>query len=66
MPETREIVINTGPIIALVAAMGDLSVLQIYERVWVPYEVQQEIVGGRGAMVCRRRVSSGNMAEKAD
>ena len=30
MPETQEIVINTSPIIALVAATGNLSVLQIY------------------------------------
>ncbi len=46
MPETQEIVINTGPIIALVAALGDLRVLQIYQRVWVPFEVCQEIVIG--------------------
>jgi len=30
MPETQEIVINTSPIIAIVAALGDLRVLQIY------------------------------------
>ena len=49
MPDAKEIVINTGPIIALVAAMGDLRVLQMYEHVWVPYEVHQEIMaGGRG------------------
>ena len=48
MPETQEIVINTSPIIALVAALGDLRVLQIYQRVWVPLEVCQEIaVGGK-------------------
>jgi predicted nucleic acid-binding protein len=33
--------------IALVAALGDLRVLQIYHQVWVPFEVCQEIaVGG--------------------
>jgi len=46
MPETQEIVINTGPIIAIVAALGNLSVLQIYQRVWVPLEVCQEIQAG--------------------
>lgn len=48
MPETQEIAINTSPMIALVAALGDLRVLQIYRRVWVPLEVCQEIaVGGK-------------------
>ncbi len=48
MPDTKEIVINTGPIIALVAGFGDLNILQrMYQRVLVPYEVHQEIqVGG--------------------
>lgn len=47
MPETQELVINTSPMIALVAALGDLRVLQMYHRVWVPFEVCQEIaVGG--------------------
>ena len=43
MPETEEIVINTSPIIAIVAALGSLRVLQIYRRAWVPFEVRQEI-----------------------
>jgi predicted nucleic acid-binding protein len=46
MPETTEIVINTGPVLALVAALGDLQVLQMYQRVWVPFEVSQEIRTG--------------------
>ena len=46
MPDTKEFVINTGPIIALVAALGDLSVLQMYRRVWVPWEVRQEVLAG--------------------
>jgi len=29
MPETQTIVIKTGPVIALVAAWGDLSILQL-------------------------------------
>jgi len=46
MPETQEIVINTGPLIALVAALGDLSILKIYRRVCVPHEVCSEITIG--------------------
>jgi predicted nucleic acid-binding protein len=46
MPETQEIVINTSPIIALVAATGNLRILRLYERVWVPYQVCQEITAG--------------------
>lgn len=43
----REIVINTGPIIALVAATGSLSWLaELYESVWVPHEVHSEILAG--------------------
>ena len=46
MPEKgkKELVINTGPIIALVAALGDLSILKsLYSRVVVPYKVCQEL-----------------------
>jgi len=45
MPEARKIVINTGPIIALVAGTGSLDVLKfLYGTIYVPLEVQQEIV----------------------
>ena len=45
MPEAAKIVINTGP--ALVAALGDLKVLRaLYQEVWVPFEVCQEIEAG--------------------
>jgi predicted nucleic acid-binding protein len=45
MPETRQIVCNTGPLIALIAGVGDLSFLKdIYSRVIVPYEVCREIL----------------------
>ena len=47
MPETQEIVINTGPMIAIVAAMGDLKVLKIYTRVCVPLEVCGEVTTGK-------------------
>lgn len=46
MHETTELVVNTGPIIAIVAALGDLRVLQMYHRVWVPWEVCQELAAG--------------------
>ena len=48
MHETQEIVINTGPILALIAGLGDLRVLQMYERVLVPWEVSQEILVENG------------------
>ena len=44
MPESRKIVINTGPIISLIAALGNLDVLKrLYSRVIVPFEVCREI-----------------------
>jgi predicted nucleic acid-binding protein len=47
MPEPARIAINTGPLIALVAAVGDLTVLRsLYTEVLVPYEVCQEILVG--------------------
>ena len=45
MPEARQIAIDTSPIVAIVAALGDLAVLQsVYDRVSVPFEVSQEIL----------------------
>lgn len=46
MPNTEEIVIDTSPLIALVAALGDLSILRMYSHVWLPFEVCQEILVG--------------------
>ena len=47
MPETEVMVINTGPLLALISGYGDLSVLEnIYNRVLVPYEVCLEMEGG--------------------
>ena len=44
MPDT--IVINTGPIISIVAATGSLDILdKLYKDVYVPYEVCKEITG---------------------
>ncbi len=47
MPETEELVINTGPLLALIAGIGDLSLLELlYKRVLVTFEVCQEIEAG--------------------
>jgi len=47
MHNQKSIVINTGPIIALVAALGDLAVLKsLYKDVFVPFEVCSEILQG--------------------
>ncbi len=47
MHDQKAIVINTGPIIALVAALGDLSILKrLYKDVLVPFEVCSEILHG--------------------
>lgn len=43
----RDIVINTGPVIALVAATDSLEWLTtLYNQVWIPYEVFLEIAAG--------------------
>ena len=47
MPETSRIVTNTGPLLALIAATENLSILRsLYERVLVPREVADEIHAG--------------------
>lgn len=47
MPETEELVINTGPLLSLIAGIGDLSFLELlYKRVLVSFEVCQEIEAG--------------------
>lgn len=47
MPKTKQIVINTSPILALIAALGDLSILtSLYQDVFVPLEVSPEIIKG--------------------
>jgi predicted nucleic acid-binding protein len=47
MPEPKELVINTTPIISLIAATGSLDMLPLlYSRVWVPFEVCREIQAG--------------------
>ncbi len=47
MPDTNLIVINTAPLISIIAAVGDLRILQsLYTQVLVPFEVCQEILAG--------------------
>ena len=47
MSAGKSIVINTGPILAIVSALGDLKVLHtLFESVIVPYEVCDEIMFG--------------------
>lgn len=47
MLEQKEIVTNTSPLLALVAAWGTLEPLRgMYKRVWVPLEVAEEILYG--------------------
>jgi predicted nucleic acid-binding protein len=48
---TPELVINTGPVIALVAATGGLEWLaELYQTVWLPEAVDSELsAGGPGA-----------------
>jgi predicted nucleic acid-binding protein len=47
MPENKSLVINTGPLLALIAGYGDLSLLEkLYQHVLEPFEVCQEIESG--------------------
>ncbi len=47
MPKSKSLVIDTGPILSLVAATGDLKLLNLlYDRVLVPFEVCQELRQG--------------------
>jgi len=47
MPSTSALVINTGPLLALLAATGDLKLLRLVSpSTIVPFEVQKEILAG--------------------
>jgi predicted nucleic acid-binding protein len=47
MPKPTQLVINTSPLLALIAGLGDLAILgELYETVFVTYEVEQEILTG--------------------
>lgn len=64
MPETQEVVINTSPLIALVAATGDLRVLQNYRQAWVPFEVSQEIAAGGAAQFALAEFKAAHWLQK--
>lgn len=64
MPETQEIVINTGPLIAIVAALGGLEVLKIYKRVCVPLEVCREITTGESSRFAAPEFEAAHWVEK--
>lgn len=64
MPETQEIVINTGPMIAIVAALGSLDVLKIYRRVCVPLEVCNEITTGESSRFAALEFEAAHWLEK--
>ena len=67
MPDsTEEIVINTGPVIALIAAMGDLKILaDLYTRVLVPKEVCQEITAGNATRFAAKEFQAASQIEKS-
>ena len=68
MPDNPEkIVINTGPLIALVAAMGDLKLLNdLYTRVLVPYEVCQEITVENTTRFAAKEFQAAGQVEKCE
>lgn len=65
MPETTGLVVNTGPILALVAALGDLTVLQRhYSRVIVPAEVCGELLRRGAPVFAARELEAAAFLEK--
>ena len=49
MPERQRLVINTTPLLSLIAATGNLEILRhLYREVCVPQEVEREIGAGQG------------------
>lgn len=67
MPENKIIVINTSPLLALIAATGNLNILrQLYEEVWVPYEVAEEIEAGGGFGFGKEEFSEAAWLKKCD
>ena len=61
------IVINTGPIISIVAATGNLNILnKLYKDVYVPYEVCQEIKGSSARTFAFKEFNEATFLEKED
>jgi predicted nucleic acid-binding protein len=67
MPDSRKIVINTGPLLALIAGMGNLNILDsLYEQVIVPFEVCGEILSGGSASFGIQEFSAADFLTKID
>lgn len=67
MPESDRLVVNTSPIIALIAALGDLRVLQhLYSRVLVPFEVCEEILVENASRFAAQEFEASDWLEKLD
>ncbi len=67
MLNSKEIVINTSPLLALSAALGDLSLLQsLYQQVFVPFEVCQEIEKGGSSGFSITEFKAANFLHKLD
>lgn len=67
MHDMKSIVINTGPIISLVAALGDLTILEsLYSDVLVPYEVCSEILQGGSTSFAVKEFNDANWLKKHD
>jgi predicted nucleic acid-binding protein len=65
MPEMDKIVINTGPLIALAAACGDLTILSsLYTQVLVPLEVCQEMLAGNSVRFAVAEFEAANWLQK--
>ena len=64
MPARRDLVINTSPVLALVAA-GHLGVLrELFTRVIVPYEVVREIEAGGLTQFAREEFRAASWLDK--
>jgi len=58
---------NTGPVIALVAAFGSLDLLEkLFKRIIVPLEVCQEIDAGGSENFAREEFKSADFLEKVE
>lgn len=66
MPGQSDLVINTGPVLALAAA-GHLYILrELFATVTVPYEVVQEIEAGGRTQFAREEFRAASWLDKRD
>lgn len=64
---SKEIVMNTGPVIALVAGLGSLDLLdKLFHRIIVPLEVCQEIDAGGSENFAREEFQAAEFLEKSE